>query len=148
MSEWLQDAYLWLKAIHVIFVIFWMAGLFAFPRFLVYHQEAVADPAECARWVERESKLRHIILTPSMIIVWVLGLALIETLGVWSAGWVHAKLTVVFLLTAYHGWMIGYAKRLQRGSDQLLTGKQLRLINEVPGIATIVIVLLVILKPF
>jgi protoporphyrinogen IX oxidase len=147
MTEFLQGAYLWLKAIHIIFVIFWMAGLFAFPRFLVYHQEGLDDPAESARWIEREHKLRSIILNPAIIIVWLLGLALAHSLGAWSEGWLHAKLTVVLLLSAYHGWMIGYAKKLARGDGPFLTGKQLRLVNEVPGLATIFIVLLVILKP-
>jgi protoporphyrinogen IX oxidase len=148
MSDFLASAYPWLKAVHIIFVIFWMAGLFAFPRFLVYHQEGLADPAECARWVEREHKLRTIILNPALVIVWLLGLALAQSLGAWSEGWLHAKLAVVILLSAYHGWMIGYAKKLESGAGPLLTGKQLRLVNEVPGIATILIVLLVILKPF
>jgi protoporphyrinogen IX oxidase len=148
MTGWLATAYPWWKAVHLIFVIFWMAGLFAFPRFLVYHQEGLSDPAECARWVERESKLRTIILTPSLIIVWLLGLVLAQTIGAWSQGWFHAKLTVVIILSAYHGWMIAYAKRLAAGATNLWTGKQLRLINEVPGLATIAIVILVIVKPF
>jgi putative membrane protein len=146
--DFLATAYPWLKAVHLIFVIFWMAGLFAFPRFLVYHQEGLADSAECARWIEREGKLRTIILNPAMIIVWVLGLLLAQTIGAWDQGWFHAKLAMVILLSAYHGWMMGYAKRLARGGGNLLTGKQLRLINEVPGLATIAIVILVIVKPF
>jgi protoporphyrinogen IX oxidase len=147
MSAFLVSAYPWLKAIHIIFVIFWMAGLFAFPRFLVYHQEGLADPAECARWIERENKLRTIILNPAMVIVWLLGLGLAQSLGAWDQGWLHAKLAVVIALSAYHGWMIGYAKRLRVDAPRL-SGKQLRLVNEVPGIATVIIVLLVILKPF
>ena len=148
MSVWLATAYPWLKAVHLIFVIFWMAGLFAFPRFLVYHQEGLADPAECARWIEREGKLRHIILTPSLVVVWLLGLLLAQTIGAWDQGWFHAKLALVIILSAYHGWIVSYAKRLARRSSNLVTGKQLRLVNEVPGIATIVIVILVIVKPF
>lgn len=148
MSDWLADAYLWLKSVHLIFVIFWMAGLFAFPRFLVYHQEAIADPAECARWIEREGKLRTIILTPSLIVVWLLGLLLAHSIGAWDQGWFHAKLMLVLILSAFHGWMIGYAKKLARGGSKLLSGKRLRLINEVPGLATIAIVILVIVKPF
>ena len=147
MIGWLGAAYPWVKAAHVIFVIFWMAGLFAFPRFLVYHQEGLADPAECARWIEREGKLRSIILNPAMIIVWLLGLLLAQTIGAWDQGWFHAKLAMVIILSAYHGWMIGYAKKLARG-ERKLTGKQLRLINEVPGVAAAVIVILVIVKPF
>lgn len=148
MMEILQTAYPWLKAIHLIFVIFWMAGMFAFPRFLVYHQEGLGDPAECARWIEREGKLRKIILNPAMIAVWLLGLLLAQTIGAWDQGWFHAKLAIVVALSAYHGWMIGYARKLTQSGAKLLTGRQLRLINEVPGLTTIAIVILVIVKPF
>ena len=81
MIGWLGDAYLWVKAAHVIFVIFWMAGLFMLPRYLVYHQEAAPGSPEAALWTTREHKLRRIILTPSMIAVWVLGLMLAANLG-------------------------------------------------------------------
>lgn len=148
MADFLSTAYPWLKSIHLIFVIFWMAGMFAFPRFLVYHQEGLADPAECARWVEREGKLKKIILNPAMIVVWLLGLLLAQTIGAWDQGWFHAKLAIVLALSAYHGWIIGYARKLTRPGAKLLTGKQLRLINEVPGLTTIAIVILVIVKPF
>lgn len=139
--------YLWLKAAHLIFVIFWMAGLFMMPRFLVYHQEAEHGSEEANRWIERESKLKSIILNPSIVIVWLLGLILAVQGGWFSAGWFHAKLLFVLLLSGYHGWMIGYARKLAKG-ERKLTGKQLRLINEVPGIASAVIVILVIVKPF
>ena len=139
--------YLWLKAGHVIFVIFWMAGLFMLPRFFVYHQEAAAGSEEAARWVDRERKLLRIILTTAIIIVWVLGIALASTIGAWTEGWLHAKLLIVLLLSAYHGYLVGYARKLAAG-EQPLTGKRLRLLNEVPGIAVVLIVILVIVKPF
>jgi len=139
--------YLWLKAGHVIFVIFWMAGLFMLPRFFVYHQEAAAGSEEAARWVDRERKLLRIILTPAIIVVWVLGIALASTIGAWTEGWLHAKLLIVLLLSAYHGYLVGYARKLAAG-EQPLTGKRLRLLNEVPGIAVVLIVILVIVKPF
>ena len=82
--------YLWLKAGHIIFVVFWMAGLFMLPRFFVYHQEAPEGSPEEVRWVDRERKLLKIILLPSIIVVWVLGLLLAFTLGLWSEGWLHA----------------------------------------------------------
>lgn len=148
MTGLLQATYPWLKATHLIFVIFWMAGMFAFPRFLVYHQEGLADPDECARWKERENKLRRIIVNPAMIIVWLLGLLLAHTIGAWDQPWFIAKFVVVLALSAYHGWMIGYARKLSQPGARLLTGRQLRLVNEVPGLATIAIVLLVIVKPF
>ncbi|MEG3163735.1 CopD family protein [Sphingomonas sp. PB2P19] len=153
MSGFLGAAYDWVKAAHLIFVIFWMAGLFMLPRYLVYHQEALAagNAAEAANWVEREGKIRSIILTPAMIVVWVLGIALALNLGLADGapglGWLHVKLLIVFLLTGYHGWMVGYAKKLARGTPTL-TGKQLRMLNEVPALAVTLIVVLAIVKPF
>lgn len=151
MIGWLGSAYLWVKAAHVIFVIFWMAGLFMLPRFLVYHQEAVPGSPEAAIWVEREQKLRSIILTPAMIIVWVLGLALAVQVGLLDGqaglGWLHTKLLIVLGLTGYHGYIVGYSKKLAQGK-QSLTGKQLRLLNEVPGVAAAIIVVLAIVQPF
>ena len=152
MTGWLGGAYDWVKAAHLIFVIFWMAGLFALPRYLVYHQEALAGGRsdEATTWIEREGKLRRIILTPAMIVVWVLGLALAVNIGLLDGagglGWLHAKLFVVLLLTGYHGWAVGYAKKLAAGRPTL-SGKALRLINEAPAFATIAIVILVIVKP-
>ena len=139
--------YLWLKAAHLIFVVFWMAGLFMLPRFFVYHQEAALDSPENALWIERERRLIRIILNPAMIVVWVLGLGLAGMIGAFAQGWFLAKLLAVFGLTAYHAWMIGYARKLSMG-ERSASGKTLRLINEVPGIAAAVIIVLVIVKPF
>ena len=143
--------YYWLKAGHIIFMVFWMAGLFALPRFLVYHQEALGNDAECARWIEREGKLRAIILTPSLVLVWVLGLLLAANAGLFDGmpglGWLHAKLLLVVLLSGYHGWAVGYGKKLARGAAPL-AGRRLRMINEVPGLATVLIVILVVVRPF
>lgn len=146
--DWaLGVTYEWLKAGHVIFVIFWMAGLFMLPRYFVYHQESAPGSPESALWVTREAKLLRIILWPALTLVWLLGLALAMTTGSFGQGWFHAKLALVLALTAYHVWMAGYAARLARG-ERKLTGKQLRLLNEVPGIAAALIVVMVIVKPF
>ena len=144
--------YAWLKAGHVIFVIFWVAGLFMLPRFYVYHQEAAPGSDEEQRWIERERKLRDIIITPAMILVWVLGLLLIYSnyqLGreILREGWLIAKLALVIALSAYHGWMVGYGKKLAAG-QRPVSGRALRLMNEIPGIAVVLIVVLVIVKPF
>ena len=139
--------YPWLKAGHVIFVIFWMAGLFMLPRFFVYHQEAAPDSPENAVWIDREAKLLRIILWPSLMVTWVLGLALASTTGAFGQGWFNAKLALVLALTAYHVWMAGYAKALAEG-ERKLGGKALRLLNEVPGLAAALIVILVIVRPF
>jgi putative membrane protein len=146
MWERLLVAYDWVKAAHLIFVIFWMAGLFALPRYLVYHQENLADTADAARWVEREGKLRKIILTPAMVVVLVLGVALATMSGAWSQGWLHAKLLFVLLLTGYHGWAVGYARKLAAGRPTL-SNKTLRMLNEVPALLIALIVVLVIVKP-
>lgn len=147
----LGAAYDWVKAAHVIFVIFWMAGLFMLPRYLVYHQEGLADHADAARWVDRETKLRRIILTPAMILVWVLGLLLAINAGLLAGlpglGWLHAKLLIVFLLSGYHGWAVGYAKKLATG-HRGISNKALRMMNEIPALAVTLIVVLVIVKPF
>ena len=146
--QWvLSMIYLWLKAGHVIFVIFWMAGLFMLPRFFVYHQEAALDSPENAVWIDREAKLLKIILWPAMIVSWVLGLALAINIGAFGQGWFHAKLAFVLGLSAYHIWMAGYAAALARG-ERRFDGRKLRLINEVPGIAAALIVIMVIVKPF
>lgn len=139
--------YLWLKAGHIIFVIFWMAGLFMLPRYYVYHQEAEAGSEEEARWIERESKLRRIILLPSIIVVWALGLLLAWQTGAFAQGWFHAKLLLVVLLSGYHGYLVAYGKKLASG-ERPLQGKALRLLNEVPGIAVALIVVLVVVRPF
>lgn len=145
----LAGAYLWIVAAHVIFVIFWMAGLFMLPRYLVYHQEALVAGRsdEAALWVEREGKIRAIILTPAMIAVWLLGL-LLATIGQhWGEGWLHAKLLFVLLLSGYHGWAVGYARKLAKGVMRF-DGRRLRMLNEVPALAATVIVVLVFVKPF
>jgi len=147
MMQVLTMLYLWLKAGHVIFVVFWMAGLFMLPRFFVYHQELPENSPENAVWVDREQRLLKIILWPSLILVWVLGMALAISGGWFTQGWLHAKLAAVIALTAYQMWMAGYARNLALGRRKL-AGKQLRLLNEVPGVAAAIIIILVILKPF
>lgn len=147
MTDILAVLYFWLKSAHLIFVIFWMAGLFMLPRFFVYHQESPAGSEEEARWIERERRLLRIILNPSMILVWVLGLLLAWHISAFSEGWFHAKLLAVIALSAYHGWMAGYARELAKG-ERPLAGKSLRILNEVPGIAAAIIVILVVAKPF
>lgn len=147
MAWVLSMTYLWLKAGHIVFVIFWMAGLFMLPRYFVYHQEAAPDSPENAVWIDRERKLLKIILWPSLTVAWVLGLLLAWTIGAFTAPWFHAKLGFVLILTAYHVWLAGYAQALARG-ERRLTGRKLRMLNEVPGIAAALIVILVVLKPF
>jgi putative membrane protein len=144
---YLGPAYLWVKAAHVTFVIFWLAGLFLLPRFYVYHHETAVGSPEDRAWIERESRVRSIILTPAMIVVWVLGLMLAFNIDAWPQGWFSAKLFFVVLLSAYQGWLVYYGKKLARG-ERPLSNKAVRMINEIPGIAAAIIVVLVIVRPF
>ena len=140
-------AYPWVKAAHLTFVIFWVAGLFLLPRFYVYHHATAPGSAEDRAWIERENRAKSIILTPAMLIVWVLGLALAFHLGAWGQGWFSAKLALVVGLTGYQGWMGAYGRKLAGGARPL-ENRTLRIMNEIPGIATAIIVVLVIVKPF
>jgi len=147
MQDVLSVTYFWLKAGHIIFVIFWMAGLFMLPRFFVYHQECEPGSPENARWIERESRLLKIILVPSIGLVWLFGILLAFSLDAWSQHWLHAKLLLVLVLSGYHGYLGGYARKLAKG-ERPLSDKRLRLLNEVPGVAVALIVVLVVVKPF
>ena len=150
MSDWtgfLGLAYPWVKAAHVTFVIFWMAGLFLLPRLYVYHQESTPGSAEDRAWIDREARVRSIILNPAMAAVWILGLMLAFHIDAFSQGWFHAKFLLVIALSAYQGWLGAYGKKLARG-ERPLSGKAVRMINEIPGIAAALIVVLVIVRPF
>ncbi len=147
MQGWLGGAYDWVKAFHVIAVIFWVAGLFMLPRFLVYQMASAPGSPEDALWNERNARILRIIVNPGITIVWVLGLMLATSYGFAGNYWLHAKIAVVFLLSGYHGWLAGTAKKFARG-ERPYAEKTLRLLNEVPALATIVIVILVVVKPF
>ncbi len=146
-TGWLGLAYPWVKAAHVTFVIFWMAGLFLLPRLYVYHQESTPGSPEDRAWIEREARVRSIILNPAMIVVWVLGLMLAFDVDAFSQHWFHAKLLLVIALTGYQGWLSVYGKKLAKG-ERPLSGRAVRMLNEVPGIAAALIVVLVIVRPF
>ena len=146
-SGWLGNAYLWVKAVHVIFVIFWMAGLFMLPRFLVYHQEAAPGSADEKLWAHREARLIAIIMNPAMVVVWALGLVLVVNIGASGEWWFRLKFLSVVGLTGFHMWMVSYARKLGQG-QRTASGRTLRLLNEIPSLATIAIVILVIVRPF
>ena len=143
----LLTIYPFLKIGHVIFMVFWLAGLFMLPRQCIYMLDHAPGSEGEAKWATRMGKLRKIILTPSLIIVWVLGLAMAIAMGFFSEGWFHAKLTLVLAMTGFHGWLVAQTKKMARG-ERPLTEARLRLLGELPGILLILIVALVYLKPF
>ncbi len=143
----LGAAYLWVKAAHLTFVIFWIAGLFIVPRYYIHHQATTPGSAEDRAWIEREDRARTIILMPAMLITWTLGLMLAVHLGAFDQPWLMAKLSLVLILSAYQGWISAYGRKLAAGRREL-EDKRLRMMNEVPGILTVLIVVLVIVRPF
>ena len=152
MFDWfgvgmLGSAYLWVKAAHVVFMIFWMAGLFMLPRFLVYHQEAAQGSPDEKLWAHREARLIAIIMNPAMVVVWALGLVLVINIGASGETWFRLKFLSVVAVTFFHMWMVNYARKLGFG-QRTASGRTLRLLNEIPSVATIAIVILVIVRPF
>jgi putative membrane protein len=147
LTGFLGVAYPWVKAAHVTFVIFWIAGLLLVPRFYVYHHETTPGSAEDRAWIERERRARKIILTPAMIIVWILGLLLAFNIDAFLQGWFMAKFALVIALTGYQGWLGSYGKKLAAGIRSADT-RTLRIMNEIPGIAAAIIVVLAIVRPF
>ena len=146
-TGFLGAAYPWVKAAHVTFVIFWMAGLFLLPRFYVYHHATTPGSAEDRAWVEREDRARTIILNPAMIVVWLLGLMLAVHLAAFREGWFIAKFVLVVGLSGYQGWISAYGRKLAQGMRPL-ENRTLRIMNEIPGVAAALIVVLVIVRPF
>lgn len=143
----LSDYYLWIKAFHIIFVIFWCAGLLMLPRFFVYHYFYEIGSDEDVRWQEREMRLLRIIMNPSLVMVWVLGLMLAYHLDLFSETWFQLKLFIVALLTFAHMKFAIWRKKLIAG-ERPHSEKFYRKINELPSISIIIIVIMVIVRPF
>lgn len=147
MEGFLGEYYLWVKAVHIIFVIFWMAGMFMLPRYFAYHCQCDVGSTEDGKWIEREQKLMRIIINPAMIITWIMGITLVLHIGLGAGGWLHIKLLLVFLLSGFHGMLSRWRKNFAVG-ERKRSEKFYRKVNEVPAIFIIFIVLLVITKPF
>jgi putative membrane protein len=147
MSETLTAFYPWLKAFHIMAVIAWMAGMLYLPRLFVYHCETEVGTAEYRRFVLMERKLMRIIINPSMIAVWVLGLLLAHTLDVWSQGWFHLKLLLVTGLSGLHGLLSRWRRDFEQGKNAK-TQRFYRIVNEIPAVLMALIVILVVVKPF
>lgn len=147
MEGYLGEFYLWTKALHIVFVIFWMAGMFMLPRYLAYHCQCEVGSDEDQKWIERERRLMRIIINPAMIITWILGIMLVVNIGLLAGGWLHAKLLLVFLLSGFHGMLSKHRKAFERG-ERPKDERYYRRINEVPALFIFAIVLLVVPKAF
>ena len=141
------DYYEWIKALHVIAVIAWMAGMLYLPRLFVYHCEAEAGSKQSETFKVMERRLLRAIINPAMIATWVLGLWLAYDQALFKAGWLHGKLALVLALTALHGlfsrWVRDFTADRNTHSQKFY-----RIVNEAPAVLMIGIVILVIVKPF
>ncbi len=141
-------AYLWIKALHIMAVITWMAGMFYLPRLFVYHCETVPGSDGSERFKVMERRLLKGIINPSMGMVWILGLSLIYLdPDLLKQGWMHAKLTLVLFMSGFHGALARWQKDFAADRNQR-TAKFFRLVNEIPTVLMIGIVILVVVKPF
>jgi putative membrane protein len=148
MTDLLTDVYPWAKAIHIMAVLSWMAGLFYLPRLFVYHVEEAKTGSETdAIFQTMELKLIKVIMGPAMIVTWVCGLMLVFTPGIvdWSWIWPWTKGASVLAMTGFHFWLNLRRKDFVSGQNRL-TGRQFRMMNEVPTLLMVVIVLSVVLK--
>lgn len=148
MAGFLGEAYLWVKALHIIAVIAWMAGMLYLPRLYVYHCEAEPGSPQSETFKIMERRLLRAIINPAMIVAWILGLMLAAHLEAWSDGWFMVKLVLAFFgMGALHGfysrWRRDFAKDANRHGQRFY-----RIMNEVPTVLLIGIVILVVVKPF
>jgi putative membrane protein len=147
--NWLASFYPWIKAVHVLAVISWMAGLLYLPRLFVYHTTAAQGSEMSETFKLMERRLAHAIMTPAMIASLVCGLLLLVTPGIWASGgsWLVLKLAAVVLLLAVHFAMMSWRRAFAEDRN-VHSQKFFRVMNEVPTLLMIVIVIMVIVRPF
>jgi protoporphyrinogen IX oxidase len=147
MSALAGEAYLWVKAIHIVAVIAWMAGIFYLPRLFVYHADSAPGSEKSETFKVMERRLYSAIMTPAMIATWLAGLALATSAHFWTAPWLMAKLVLVALLTWFHVWL-GARIRDFAADKNRRSARTYRIVNEVPTLLVIGIVILAVIKPF
>jgi len=139
--------YPWIKAMHIIAVISWMAGMLYLPRLFVYHCDAPAGSMQSETFKLMERRLYRLIINPAMVATWVLGLWLAWRGFAFFGGWLHAKIAAVLLLSGVHGYFGGAVRRFAEDRNQK-PARHWRLMNEVPTVLMVIIVILVVVKPF
>lgn len=142
-----MDFYPWLKALHVVAVIAWMAALLYLPRLFVYHADAAKGSETSETFKVMERRLLKAIATPAMAVTWLAGLALIWFGGWGASGWLHAKLTLVIVMSGFHGALSRWTKDFAADANTR-SARFYRIANEVPTLLMLIIVVLVIVKPF
>ena len=138
---------LWLKALHIVAVIAWMAGLLYLPRLFVYHALSPRGSATSQTFKIMERRLLRAIMTPACVVVWITGPMLTFRFGYFQSPWLHVKLLLVIILTGFHAYMFVIAQGFANDQNRR-SSKFFRIINEIPTIIMIIAVILVVLKPF
>lgn len=138
---------LWIKALHIIAVISWMAGMFYLPRLFVYHVDATPGSAQSETFKIMERRLLKIIINPAMIVVWASGLWMAYANSFFLAPWLHAKLALVLLMSALHGYFVRMVKAFAADKN-VRSARFFRILNEIPPVLMALIVILVVVKPF
>ena len=149
MIAWLRDAYPWIKSFHIVSMVAWMAGLLYLPRLYVYHAVAPVGSDRSETFKVMERRLQRGIMTPALIATWGFGLVLAGTPGIvdWRMGWMWAKLTFVVGLTVFHAALSRWREAFNADRNRY-SMRFFRIVNELPTLALIAIVLLVVVKPF
>ena len=149
MIELSGTAYLWVKALHLISVIAWMAGLLYLPRLFVYHVDAEPGSPQSETFKIMERRLLRAIMTPALVVSFVFGSILLAGLGVeaWASGWLVVKLIAVFGLTVMHGLMARWRRQFAADGNRR-SGKFYRIANEIPTLLMIVVVIMAVVRPF
>lgn len=143
-----MDLYLWIKALHVIAVVAWMAGILYLPRLFVYHANVAAGSESSDLFKVMERRLTNAIMTPAMIATWVFGIWLLALTPAWLGDpWMHVKLVAVLLMTGAHGALTRWRKAFAADAN-IRSSKFYRIFNEVPTVLMIVVIIMVIGKPF
>ncbi|MDI4656511.1 protoporphyrinogen oxidase HemJ [Xanthobacter autotrophicus] len=142
-----HDLYSWIKALHVIAVISWMAGMLYLPRLMVYHCAAEVGSVQSQTFKVMERRLLKAIMNPAMIVTWVAGLYLAYAGGWYLAGWFHAKFALVLVLSGFHGALSRWVRDFAQDKNTR-AARFFRVANEVPTLLMIGIVILVVVKPF
>ncbi|MEP2703605.1 MAG: protoporphyrinogen oxidase HemJ [Roseibium sp.] len=142
-----MDLFLWIKAVHVMSVIAWMAGLFYLPRLYVYHVDAEVGSVQSETFKIMERRLFKAIMRPAMISTWIFGLWTAYELDAWTDGWFHAKLLLVFLMSGYNDYLGKFLKAFAADKN-IKSAKFFRILNEVPTVLMVGIVIMVVVKPF
>ncbi|AJD43347.1 hypothetical protein RGR602_CH04051 [Rhizobium gallicum bv. gallicum R602sp] len=142
-----DDLYLWIKALHIIAVISWMAGLFYMPRLFIYHTDAEPGSAQSETFKIMERRLLNVIMNPAMMLTWVFGLYLAWSVYGFQGGWLHAKLALVVLLSGVHMFFSRAVDAFARDENRR-SARYWRFMNEAPTLLMILIVILAVVKPF